>query len=302
VKKLRTNAIRVGSISLATALVVGLAVSPANASQPATVTDGDLNSHFDSAQRSLGLTTADSVRFDPGVAVSHTRNSAAVSFGETTVHVSAENGPSDTTALANGVRIMSIVNEGERQAEFDIELPENVSLVRAGEGYRIVGQAGDTSVTLGNIEAPWAVDARGKSLSTSYTLRGRTLIQNVDTDGAQFPVVADPTITFGLAGATDGPGAYWNMTGLQAKALSAAVVTVGALTVAGGCTAAGKIPRVGSAIQGLCGFLGVPTLQSVFSAIANIASNTAFIDSACYQIKVAPPGRAFLRTDSSNCA
>lgn len=301
-KKLRTNAIRFGSISLATALVVGLSVSPANASQAAMAEGDHSNSHFDSAQRSLGLTTADSVRFDPGIAVSNTRNSAAVSFGETTLHVSTEAGPSDTTALANGVRIMSLLDEGEQQATFDLELPENVSLVLAGEGYRIVGQAGDTSVTLGSIEAPWAVDASGKSLPTTYTLRGQTLIQNVETDGAQFPVVADPTITFGLAGATDGPGAYWNMTGIQAKTLSAAVVTVAGLTVAGGCTAAGRIPRVGSAIQGLCGFLGVPTLQSVFNTIADIASNTAFIDSACYQIKVSPPGRAFLRTDSFNCA
>lgn len=49
---------------------------------------------------------------------------------------------------------------------------------------------------LGGIEAPWAVDAEGQSLPTHYEISGSTLTQVVDTTGAAFPVVADPTVQF----------------------------------------------------------------------------------------------------------
>jgi hypothetical protein len=44
------------------------------------------------------------------------------------------------------------------------------------------------------IEAPWAVDAKGARLPTSYTIQGEHLTQHVDTAGATFPVIADPSI------------------------------------------------------------------------------------------------------------
>ena len=62
------------------------------------------------------------------------------------------------------------------------------------------------SVPLGRIHAPWAVDATGRSLPTSYHVRGQTVIQHVDTASAVYPVVADPHFTFGWTGAT----AYFN--------------------------------------------------------------------------------------------
>ncbi|WP_158297050.1 hypothetical protein [Zhihengliuella sp. ISTPL4] len=49
---------------------------------------------------------------------------------------------------------------------------------------------------LGGIDAPWAVDADGRSLPTHYEVSGSTLTQIVDTTGASFPVVADPTVNF----------------------------------------------------------------------------------------------------------
>lgn len=52
---------------------------------------------------------------------------------------------------------------------------------------------------VGDISAPWAKDANGNSLPTTYTLQGTDLIQTVDTTGATFPVVADPHISFGWA-------------------------------------------------------------------------------------------------------
>ncbi len=51
---------------------------------------------------------------------------------------------------------------------------------------------------IGVVAAPWAVDARGRSLPTHYTLRpDGGLTQVVDTRGAAFPVVADPKYSVG---------------------------------------------------------------------------------------------------------
>lgn len=54
----------------------------------------------------------------------------------------------------------------------------------------------DADGFLGGIEAPWAIDAAGQSLPTHYEISGSTLTQIVDTTGASFPVVADPTVQF----------------------------------------------------------------------------------------------------------
>lgn len=55
---------------------------------------------------------------------------------------------------------------------------------------------GDTDGNfIAGIQAPWAVDANGKKLSTYYTVDGTSLTQHVDyTTETAFPVVADPTI------------------------------------------------------------------------------------------------------------
>lgn len=49
-----------------------------------------------------------------------------------------------------------------------------------------------------NILPPWAKDATGKSLPTSYTVAGNTLLQKVDHRGAAYPVVADPEFGCGV--------------------------------------------------------------------------------------------------------
>ncbi len=52
-----------------------------------------------------------------------------------------------------------------------------------------------TQVTLGHMDAPWAVDANGRSVPTSYTVVGNRITQHVTVSPATaFPVVADPHI------------------------------------------------------------------------------------------------------------
>lgn len=48
------------------------------------------------------------------------------------------------------------------------------------------------------IQAPWARDADGVSLPTSYSIEGNVVTQHVDLAGASFPVVADPQSGCGI--------------------------------------------------------------------------------------------------------
>lgn len=270
--------------------------------QPAAVGNQASLSHFDFAQRAIGLSENDATTFESGISVSRSLSSATVNKSGLTVNVAAEGATADVTVLSDGARIMSLLDEGDSDATFTVELPANTSLVADNEGFLIVGDAGGTKLVLGAIETPWAVDADGTQLATSYTLNGTVLTQHVQTQGAKYPIVADPTITIGLWGASDGPGTYWNMTGAQAKVLGAATVSVLGLSVAGGCVAAGKIPTVGWIVAGVCGFVGMPNLQSTWSVVMNIAASTSMDNWSCYQIKILPAGHGFFKVDGANCA
>ena len=94
-----------------------------------------------------------------------------------------------------GVRMASVsTDDGHGTQTFDYALG-----LPAGAGAHLT-QTGAVEVTradgsaLVTIAAPWARDAAGTSLPTSYSLDGATLTQTVDTRGAVFPVVADPRI------------------------------------------------------------------------------------------------------------
>ncbi|MFV1991461.1 MAG: hypothetical protein ACC652_12050 [Acidimicrobiales bacterium] len=79
---------------------------------------------------------------------------------------------------------------------FDFEMPSGWSLVERADGsLTFVDSEGDIT---GTIAPPWAVDADGNEVETSFALRGtNTLVQTVKHEGASYPVVADPSITFG---------------------------------------------------------------------------------------------------------
>lgn len=51
----------------------------------------------------------------------------------------------------------------------------------------------DASAPAGSLAAPWAVDATGAALPTWYEVTDTGVRQHVDTTGAVFPVVADPS-------------------------------------------------------------------------------------------------------------
>lgn len=64
-------------------------------------------------------------------------------------------------------------------------------------GYDLVRTTADGAISFAHLDAPWARDGDGRTVPTSFSLDGNTVVQNVDTRGATFPITADPHYTWG---------------------------------------------------------------------------------------------------------
>ncbi len=114
-------------------------------------------------------------------------------------------------SVSDGARLLSVANSAaaSHKMTYTFSLPAGAQLVPATASlddennndpdltpttYVIV----QNDQIIGDIEAPWAKDANGASVPTSYTVSGNQLIQTVDfTSANAFPVVADPKVSFG---------------------------------------------------------------------------------------------------------
>lgn len=101
----------------------------------------------------------------------------------------------DTTKLPgikSGVR--SIITVGSAQAptryEFPLTLPSGAFPKVQGDGsVQVVSKGGKV---LGAFGAPWAVDASGRSVPTTFEVEGNSLVQQLPHHGYTYPVIADP--------------------------------------------------------------------------------------------------------------
>ena len=84
--------------------------------------------------------------------------------------------------------------KAENSLTYALSLPPSTELAATADGGFDIQTTGSVSTPLFHIDAPWAKDALGRSLRTSYKLDGSNLIQLVETRGAAFPVIADPTV------------------------------------------------------------------------------------------------------------
>ena len=103
---------------------------------------------------------------------------------------------------ATSVRMLATISDSSQSSvDYSLGLPAGAGLVPQSDGSMVVIReltGPNTGVEVfGTIATPWAVDAIGKALSTSYTYRNGVLTQSIDTAGAVLPVVADPSIQFG---------------------------------------------------------------------------------------------------------
>gem|GEM_PF-4051842 len=94
----------------------------------------------------------------------------------------------------NGARFLTVIGSSDapREYSYDLELDAGATLQPLEDGsISVIGRNG---VPAAGIAPPWAVDANGLNLPTSYQLDGQTLVQRIDLTDAALPVTADPSI------------------------------------------------------------------------------------------------------------
>jgi len=91
-------------------------------------------------------------------------------------------------------RILVVIGgpQAPTRYEFNATLPEGASLNPTPDGGVEVVDASGEAIAF--IEPPWAIDANGAAVATHFEVRGETLLQIIDHDGAEYPVVADPSV------------------------------------------------------------------------------------------------------------
>ena len=198
---------------------------------------------------------------------------------------------------------------------FPFTVPAGASLVpdANGDGGYTLQSTPSKGVTVqyGTIGAPWAKDANGNPVPTSYSVSGDTLIQTVDfTSSTAFPVVADPMITFGYS-------VYLNFFGAELDLYREAMAILGykysiALSVGTTCAlvagAAVALTSLGdldaallaAAMGTVCGMLIVggysgANMGSPFTSAANLPLTT------CYQYNIFSLPWTKVEVSAANC-
>lgn len=142
----------------------------------------------------LALTNADGAQIGIDLPGANAADDARSVDSTTAVYTDALPGTSIAAqALRDGgIRALVVIEAANAPTEyqFPISLPPGYGIALQDDGsVEIYDISGTTQIT---VPAPWARDARGIDLATSYRLEGATLIQTVDHIGATYPVVADP--------------------------------------------------------------------------------------------------------------
>lgn len=98
------------------------------------------------------------------------------------------------------VQIQTVLDDPTAGTEFTYSFGEEVTPVIQDDGSAllVVGVDQDVSVVLGEVAAPWAVDATGQPVDTAYSVVDGDLVQVIAPDAdTTYPIVADPTVTLG---------------------------------------------------------------------------------------------------------
>jgi hypothetical protein len=163
-----------------------------------------------------------------------------------------------------------ISNPAQTVSSYKFTLPTGYKLVPQTDGSIAIMSGPETkaptqATTLGWIDSPWAIDANGVSVPTSYTVSGKVLTQTIQPNASTvFPVVADPSISFGWF-------IYINFSHsdlLWAKFVGAIEDATNYASIA--CAILGAAPAAGWAAAFICGIM-MQTVGIWFNGLTNNA-------------------------------
>jgi hypothetical protein len=196
----------------------------------------------------------------PTVEVSANTGSATLKAPDGSMITVSGQGESRAHTPGKSGQVLTVLRTKKDQAVFNLKTSPGIELHGEGKGFALTRTDGAHTLHLGRIDAPWAFDANGKSLVTSYELRGNRLIQHVETTNATFPIVADPSFSLGYDWRA-GVIAYWKYNRTETRELAdrsyGGVQALSGLLCASVPTWAGK---------GVCTYLGAARYDQIAAA------------------------------------
>lgn len=111
--------------------------------------------------------------------------------------VYSSGGAVDLAVQADGssARIHTVLNDASAPDEYRYTIAGVTPELQSDGTVVLTGDAEGVSVDFAEVAAPWAYDAEGRPVPTSYRIEGDAIVQELDLSGdISFPVVADPWI------------------------------------------------------------------------------------------------------------
>ncbi|GEL46816.1 hypothetical protein CHO01_19320 [Cellulomonas hominis] len=168
------------------------------------------------------------------------------------------------TTTAGDVRLQTVIADPEAPHTFTYDFSDGIApkLRDDGSALLVSDDDGEVVMSRGEVAPPWAVDAAGRDVDTSYTVEGSKLIQMVRPGpGATYPIVADPTVTVGT-------GIYVYFSQQETKSIAASPITDRAHYVGILC---GAIPNGPAAAA--CMAITGDTIKSIANTFKSAAKN-----------------------------
>ncbi|MFJ4262687.1 hypothetical protein ACIPYU_09595 [Paenarthrobacter nicotinovorans] len=210
---------------------------------------------------------------------------AGLFHGEDTPLVSTAMTAASVTAYATEYGSQSIISvEGEaapHEYRFDLNLPSGASAKVNPDGSVLIADA--SGKPLGLVQVPWAYDANGAKVPTSFSLVGSELVQTIAHDSSTaFPVKADPSIQWI-------PWPVLAVWGAEIKAFSSISVALAAGGAWAGCTFTRLSGAWAKIVSQICTVVGIAGVKGVVDAVASVWGPSYINSSTCYGVPLYNP-------------
>jgi len=222
---------------------------------------------------------------------------AGLFHGEDAPLVSTALPGASVTAYATEYGSQSIISiEGEaapHEYRFDLDLPSGASAeVNADGSVRIVDATGKP---LGLVQVPWAYDANGAKVPTSFSLSGSELVQTIAHDASTaYPVKADPSIQWI-------PWPVLAVWGAEIKAFSSISVALGAGGAWAGCTFTRLSGALSKIVSQICTVVGIAGVKGVVDAVASVWGPSYINSNTCYGVPLYNPRGGLATMPARDC-
>lgn len=141
-------------------------------------------------------TTSGAESFDFKLPVEVTAANGTTAKDGTIVYRATDGGASAAVqVLSDGsARVQTIIPNKESDHQFTYEIDEGYTPATAEDGSIVLSKLNaDGTYNIVSLAAPWAKDAKGKSVATRYEVRGNAVVQIVEKkNSTSYPLVADP--------------------------------------------------------------------------------------------------------------